>query len=231
MRKIPWEYRYFEINNQQHGPVPNEYFPASSAWPRPTYRKGDMTKYLEQLVSKAVDPIHGRIRGAACDLEDINLIIKQTVSDIYSRYLRTRSRGKVELSSTLMDKYLAELREAETIVTEEIQRVYFNFRRRRDIAKIEFPALEQIISREMVSRSIPYLFKTQEDENILTVQIVSEYFFDIPITMENVDRVTRLMRYFLNRPDCAGDEMPEIRRRRDYRLAKSWKDVASSGSL
>ena len=165
------------------------------------------------------------------DMEDINLIIKQTVSDIYSRYLRTRSRGKAELSSTLMDKYLAELREAETIVTEEIQRVYFIFRRRRDIAKIEFPALELIINRELVSRKIPYLFKTQKDENILTVQIVSEYFFDIPITMENVDKATRLMRYFLNRPDCAREEMPEIRRRRDYRLAKSWKEVASSGSL
>ena len=190
-----------------------------------------MTKFLEQLVSKAVDSIHGRIRNAACDMEDINLIIKQTVSDIYSRYLRTRSRGKAELSSTLVDKYLAELREAETIVTEEIQRVYFIFRRRRDIAKIEFPALELIINRELVSRNIPYLFKTQKDENILTVQIVSEYFFDIPITMENVDKATRLMKYFLNRPDCAREEMPEIRLRRDYRLAKSWKEVASPGSL
>ena len=130
-----------------------------------------------------------------------------------------------------MDKYLAELREAETIVTEEIQRVYFIFRRRRDIAKIEFPALELIINRELVSRNIPYLFRTQKDENILTVHIVYEYFFDIPITMENVVKATRLMRYFLNRPDCAREEMPEIRRRRDYRLAKSWKEVASSGSL
>lgn len=82
-----------------------------------------MTKFLEQLVSKAVDPIHGRIRNAACEMDDINLIIMQTVSDIYSRYLRSRCRGKAELSSTSMDKYLAELREAETIVTEEIQRV------------------------------------------------------------------------------------------------------------
>ncbi len=128
-----------------------------------------------------------------------------------------------------MDKYLADLREAETIVTDEIQRVYFNFRRRRDVAKIEFPALEQIVNHEMVSRNIPYLFKTQKDENILTVQIVSEYFFDISITMENVDKATRLMRYFLNRPECTQEEIPEIRKRRDYRLAKSWKEVVSSG--
>lgn len=186
-----------------------------------------MTKLLEQLVSKAVSPIHYRIRNAACDMEDINLIINQTVADMYSRYLRARSHGKPELSSALMDKYLSELKEAETIVTEEIQQEYLVFRRRRSIAKIEYPALEQIVRREMGSRNIPYMLKTQGDENILTVHIVSEHFFDIPVTMENVEKVTGLMRYFLNRPDCAREEMPEIRRRRDYRLAKSWEKLAA----
>ena len=81
-----------------------------------------MTKLLEQLVEKAMEPVRGSIRSAACDAGDINLIIKQTVSDIYSRYLRTRSRGKAEVSPALMDKYLSELREAETSVTEEIRR-------------------------------------------------------------------------------------------------------------
>ena len=190
-----------------------------------------MTKILERLVSNAVTPVHGRIRNAACDLDDINQIIGQTVSDINSKYMRTRSRGKTELSPGLRDKYLTELREAESIVTEEIRREYFNFRRRRDIACIEYPLLELTVSKELGKRQIPYLFKTVKDENILTVRIVAEYFFDIPISLENVERTMGLMYYFIMRPDLAIEEMPEIRRRRDYRLAKSWKEISSSDKV
>ena len=187
-----------------------------------------MTKFLERLVSNAVTPVLGRIRNAACDLDDVNQIIGQTVSDINTKYMRTRSRGKAELSPSLKDRYLAELRDAESIVTEEIRRVYFSFRRSRDIACIEYPSLELIVSRELGKRRIPYLFKTVKDENILTVWIVAEYFFDIPISLENVERTMGLIKYFIMRPDLAMEEMPEIRRRRDYRLAKSWEEVSSS---
>ena len=121
-----------------------------------------------------------------------------------------------------MDKYLAELDEARTVVTDTLGQYFFNCRRRWDIARIEFPALEAIVSRELPLRGIPYRFSTRRDENVLTVHIVAEYFFDIPLTMENVEKVTRLLPYFINRPDCAREEMPEIRQRRDYRLSKIW---------
>ena len=42
-----------------------------------------MTKLLEQLVSKAVDSIHGRSRNEAGEIDESNLIIKKTVPDIH----------------------------------------------------------------------------------------------------------------------------------------------------
>lgn len=69
------------------------------------------------------------------------------------------------------------------------------------------------------------------DENILTVHITSEYFFDIPLSLENVEKATDLLEYFIMRPDCAKREMPEIRKRYDPKLASSWKEAASLGKV
>ena len=99
------------------------------------------------------------------------------------------------------------------------------------VARIEYPVLARKVKEELGRKKIPYLLRTQLYENILTVQVVNEYFFDIPVTLENVERVTGLMNYFLIRPDCAKKEMPEIRPRIDYGLAKSWKCTLSDERL
>lgn len=182
-----------------------------------------MTKLLEQVIEQEVPLAYGRVRDLACMPDgEISLIIKQTASAIISNYMRKRTKGKLEVSPALMDKYRKELGEASEIVATRLQKLFFTYRKRWEIARIEYPVLEQIVSSEMSARKIPYMFCTQKDENVLTVHVVDCYFLEIPLTMENVEKATRLIKYFLNRPDCAIEEMPEIRRVRNYRLARSW---------
>lgn len=190
-----------------------------------------MTRLLEQLLSDAVYCVASRIRYAACNVGDINQIIQQTVSYIRSEYLKPKLHGKRKLSDSLKEAYLEELNDAEIIATEKIQQQYFVCRKRRDIALIEYPSLSLIVSKELGKRQIPYILETVMDENILTVHITSEYFFDIPLSLENVEKATDLLEYFIMRPDCAKREMPEIRKRYDPKLASSWKEAASLGKV
>ena len=104
----------------------------------------------------------------------------------------------------------------------------FNQLKKRDVALIEFPALEIILSEGMAKKGIPYLFRQDGEVNLLTVHIAMEYFFSFPVAMENAERLIGLMKYFINRPDCAVKEWPGVRRFCDYRLAKKWDKVATS---
>ena len=49
--------------------------------------------------------------------------------------------------------------------------------------------------------------------------------------MENVDRTVGLVPYGLHRPDLAHEEIPGVRRIRDYSLARSWNKRTSFGSV
>lgn len=187
-----------------------------------------MTKLLEQIVADELRQVYGRVRDAACFPEgDINIIINETCSAIISIYMRKRIRGTKILHSDTMDRYKTELEEARLQVDRELRDLYFLHQQRWKLARIEYPALSLIISEELGRKKIPYLFRTNMDENILTVQVVKEHFFEIPITLENVEKATRLINYFINRPDCAQEELPEIRRRRSPRLAEEWTKVAT----
>ena len=187
-----------------------------------------MTKLLEQIVADELRQVYGRVRDAACFPEgDINIIISQTHSAIISSYTRKRTRGKLILRPDTMDKYKAELEEARQRVDGELRDLYFCCQQRWKLARIEYPALFLIIAEDLGRKKIPYMFRTCRDENILTVQVVNEHFFEIPITMENVEKATRLMSYFINRPDCAREELPDIRCRRNCQLAKEWRKVAT----
>ena len=46
-------------------------------------------------------------------------------------------------------------------------------------------------------------------------------------TLENVDRTVGLVPYFLHRPDLAHEEIPGVRRIRNYPLARVWNKRAS----
>ncbi len=103
--------------------------------------------------------------------------------------------------------------------------------RRRSIALIEYPLLAVKVGDRLRKRGIPFLFETRLDKNVLTVRVVDEYFLEIPITLENVDRTVGLVPYCLHRPDLAHEEVPGVRRIRNYALARSWNKRTSSGSL
>lgn len=187
-----------------------------------------MTKLLEQIVADELRQEYGRVRDAACFPEgDINIIIKQIHAAIVSSYLRKRTRNRLFMRNGQMDKYLAELDEVFSIVEKDLKERYFYHKQRYKIARIEFPVLEMKVKEELGRKKIPYQFRTHLDENLLTVQVVNEHFYEIPVTLENVEKATRLMSYFINRPDCAREELPEIRHRVNYRLAKEWSKVAT----
>jgi hypothetical protein len=96
--------------------------------------------------------------------------------------------------------------------------------RSRSIALIEYPLLAVKVGDGLRKRGIPFLFETRLDRNVLTVRVVEEYFLEIPITLESVDRTVGLVPYCLHRPDLAHEEVPGVRRIRNYALARTWNE-------
>lgn len=92
----------------------------------------------------------------------------------------------------------------------------------RIIAQIEYPSLAITVGEGMTRKGLPYRLETVGDRNILTVHIVDYHFFQIPVTLDNVERVLGLMQYFLMRPEKAREELPSIRIVADWHLAQSW---------
>jgi len=91
------------------------------------------------------------------------------------------------------------------------------------IARIEFPLLEQKLTEGLRKKKIPFVFETKGSTNVLTIRIVDEYFLDLFVTQENVDKVVALTPYLITRPDKANTEFPyKTRLRIDYRLARIW---------
>lgn len=188
-----------------------------------------MTKLLEQLMSAALEPLQSRIRDAAWGRSDIEPLIRQVVKEVSDRYRKVRLRGKANPNPYLLEKYDAELREAEARITDNIRQRLFQERQRRDIARIEYPALRHIVAGEMAAKGIRYIFKTKGDRNILVVRVVSDVFLVIPVTLENVEKVTGMIKYFILRPECAAEEIPGARAGTDRRLARDWDKLSETG--
>ena len=190
-----------------------------------------MTKLLEQMTGRELVQLQKNVQMAVrSGAGDINELIHRHFNELISRYLGNRGRNKAGISSPLMEKYLAELQEAKAVLTEEANKVFFFYRKQADVARIEFPALDLIVQEGMSRKGIPYTFAHINGENILTVQVVNEHFFKFPVTMENAERLIGLIRYFINRPECAVREWADIRCYRSYTLASSWNKVASGGN-
>ena len=58
----------------------------------------------------------------------------------------------------------------------------------------------------------------------MPIRDVDEYFLESPITLESVDRTVGLVPYCLHRPDLAHEEVPGVRRIRNYALARTWNE-------
>ena len=188
-----------------------------------------MTKQLEQRTQKTVEYLCERIRAASDAGMSINIneLSELYFKDLRSGYLALRARGKAKISPELMEKYEAELQEARTMIASAADSAVFEFRKQMNITKIEFLALEHRVKERMNGLGIPYIFTTSKDKNYLTVRIVGDYFFRIPLTMENADRVMGMVKYFIHRPDYAWEEMPSIRQVRNPRLAASWDRITA----
>ena len=104
-------------------------------------------------------------------------------------------------------------------------------KQRRTVALIEFPMLQVRIGDGLAKKGIPYLLETIFDRNILTVQVVGEYFLQIPVAAEAVDRIVGLIPYCLHRPDLAQEEIPGVQRFKSFILARKWARVATRPSL
>ena len=104
-------------------------------------------------------------------------------------------------------------------------------KQRRTVALIEFPMLQVRIGDGLAKKGIPYLLETVFDRNILTVQVVGEYFLQIPVAAETVDRIVGLIPYCLHRPDLAQEEIPGVQRFKSFILARKWARVATRPSL
>jgi hypothetical protein len=102
------------------------------------------------------------------------------------------------------------------------------YQKNRTIALIEFPALQFKIAEGLGKKGIPFQLETRWVRNILTVRVVNEYFLEIPVTVDTVDRIVGLVPYFLHRPDLAHEEVPGIKRVKNYELAHIWTRTAQS---
>lgn len=101
----------------------------------------------------------------------------------------------------------------------------------RTIALIEFPTLQFKIAEGLGKKGIPFHLETRWARNILTVQVVNEYFLEIPVTVDTVDKTVGLVPYFIHRPDLAHEEVPGIKRVKNYALAHTWTRVAQGFPL
>ena len=96
----------------------------------------------------------------------------------------------------------------------------------RAIALIEFPTLQFKIAEGLGKKGIPFHLETRWARNILTVHVVNEYFLEIPVTVDTVDKIVGLVPYFLHRPDLAHEEVPGVKRVKNYALARFWSRTA-----
>ena len=76
----------------------------------------------------------------------------------------------------------------------------------------------------MKQKGIPYLFVAKGSENVLTVQVAWENFYDIPFSLDNFDRAMSMLKYCIARPEYALEEIPEIKMR-SYTIRDSWNRV------
>ena len=61
-----------------------------------------------------------------------------------------------------------------------------------------------------------------------TISVDADYLLsEIPVSLASVDRAVGLVPYCIHRPDLAHEEIPGVRRIRDYALARVWNKRVS----
>ena len=87
------------------------------------------------------------------------------------------------------------------------------------------PTILAIAKKTLNKRNIPFILETKKGCNILTVQVINENFFSVPITEETAERTVGLMSYAIHRPDMASQEIPGIKMFKNYALEAKWNEL------
>ena len=185
-----------------------------------------MTKLLDQLIAKEIETENAAIRRAAVACYPSDSWAETTIKTVKERYLAKRLGPSWQNLPEKAARYSAELQEAEKQIRERVSERLMILGRQKTISLIEFPVLQQRITAELSRRGIRYVFANTEAENILTVHVVAEHFYAIPVTFDNVDRILTFISYCINRPEYAHEEIPEIRRFRNWYYANIWEQVS-----
>ena len=190
-----------------------------------------MTRELENLIDRRVEASRGFVRRFACSSsvgEEFEIMVDVVSNGVSEEYLR-RKRSRKNVRPETMARYESEAAEAGILVRDRMRRLYIACKRKREMALIEFPALQIRVSEGLGKRGIPFLFTTREFENVITVRVIGSYFLEVPVTLQTVDRAVSLMRYFIDRPEYAREEMPEVRTRQSSSLARRWDSLTAGG--
>ena len=192
-----------------------------------------MTVLLGRMARKAYDDSRQELHRLACSEGggDVSAFTERLCAELSTRYLCRRKGRKPAIREELLERYSAELAEACGWLRESCEGYCLSVRRRVSMARIEYPLLSHKVAEGMGKKGIPYLFRTLGDENVLTVQVVCHHFYDIPLSLETLDRVMSMLPYCIARPEYALEELPQIRKRVSFWLEKSWKTISSGGSV
>ena len=189
----------------------------------------DMTNRVEQIVAGVLEDARFDILHCACsnnlNIGEILEGMKQEVSRVYMR-----GRSLATARPETLRRWNMEIDEACQLLDKMVGDLFTGYRKNRSIALIEYPTLAVRIGDGLRKKGIRFLLVTRQIFNILIIRVVDDYFLEIPVSLETVDRIVGLIPYFLHRPDLAHEEVPGIRRTRNYRLARSWNERASGGS-
>ena len=190
-----------------------------------------ISTYLKRLAGKFFEDNRNAIRRLACTDAggESEKFISGLCGEMGEKYIRYRQGKRAALRPELLEKYQGEIAEASRWLRETATEYYFSVRRKVEVARIEYPLLSYRLSVEMPGKGIPYLFEAKGGENILIVQVVWEHFYEIPLSLDNFDRVMSMLKYCIARPEYALEEIPEIRKKKNYLLMGSWHKVASLG--
>ena len=186
-------------------------------------------KSLQKILDSVLREADVDIHRAACEPGgDVSEILRKAIASVEKQYLVPRLQNAHARPETLAG-YQIEFQEARTILDKAVRESFNFYRKARTITVLEYPLLLVKVEEGLRKRKIPFLFETRMDRNILTVHIINEYFFEIPLTLENVDRTIGLVGYFIHRPEYAHEEMPEIRKKWSRQLFRQWDTLTRTG--
>ena len=187
-----------------------------------------MTKLLESIIEREKPRTRLRVRAAAfMDTSDLGAEVKAAVDAVSTKYLETRMPHTRAVRPETGERYRKELEEAVPVIEAFVREWWTTYRRRHEVALIEYPLIRHLVMEGLKGKKVRFALQTAGDSNVLTVHLVWDRFLEIPVTVEDAPGVTRLINYYINRPDCARKELPGAVIRSNPRLAKSWEQVST----